>query len=71
MPAETVDRRHFLTVCQERDRIRDQLRLEQRRHAWLQDRVEQHRREHAGEGSAADRRLWQAIYTTGAVPDAL
>jgi hypothetical protein len=71
MPADTVARHYFTSVCEERDRLRGQLRQEQRRHAWLQDRIEQHRREHDGAGDAADRRLWQAVYGPKGVPDAL
>jgi hypothetical protein len=67
MPSDTVERRYFTSVCEERDRLRDLLRLEQRRHAWLQDRVEQHRQQ-TKEPKPADRQLWSAIYATGDRP---
>jgi hypothetical protein len=71
MPSETVRRSHFVSVCEERDRLRDLLRHEQRRHAWLQQQVTEHQHTNGGEGSAADRRLWSAVYAPKAVPDAL
>jgi hypothetical protein len=62
MPRDSVNRHYFQAVCEERDTARDTLRETQRQLARLQLEVREHHRAHDGEGSAADRRLWQTVY---------
>ena len=62
MPSDTVDRSYFLAVCEERDRLRQQLKLAHQRARHLQDAISQHRDVHEARGSHADRQLWGATY---------
>ena len=60
MPRDTVDRRHFLEACEQRDEQADRARQAERRLNAALAAIAHHQHVHDGAGSDADRILWAA-----------